>query len=266
MHYLRLYLRYTAISIRSQMQYRASFLLMLIGQLLVTGTEFLAIWALFARFGSLRGYTLPQIALFYGVMIVGFGLAESFARGFDVFPRMIRAGDFDRLLLRPLSTPFQLAAQELQLMRAGRYVQALAVLGWACGSLGLLSCPSRLVLVGLMTLGCWALFYGLIVLQATLSFWTVDGIELMNSLTFGGTEVGQFPITIYRPWFRELFTFVVPIACVNVIPSRALFGRAALGAPALAGCYAAPLVGFAFLALALRAWRFGERHYCSTGS
>ena len=44
-----LYLRYIAISFRSQMQYRASFVMQSVGHFLITGIEFLGIWALFDR-------------------------------------------------------------------------------------------------------------------------------------------------------------------------------------------------------------------------
>ena len=48
---IRLYFRYLGVSIRSQMQYRASFVMLAVGHFLVTGSEVLGVWALFSRFG-----------------------------------------------------------------------------------------------------------------------------------------------------------------------------------------------------------------------
>ncbi|XXX55556.1 ABC-2 family transporter protein [Sorangium sp. So ce124] len=59
------------------------------------------------------------------------------------------------------------------------------------------------------------MFYGLLVLQATLCFWTVESLEIMNAWTYGGTEAAQYPLTLYRDWFRRFFTFVVPLASVS---------------------------------------------------
>src|SRR5579883_1427684 len=128
---VRLYLRYLEVSLRAQMQYRASFVMLALGQLVITGTEFLAIWAMFARFRSLRGWSLAEVALLYGIVNVAFALGEAFGRGFDVFQDLVKSGDFDRVLLRPRGTAFQIAGQELQLMRLGRLLQGLVVLGWA---------------------------------------------------------------------------------------------------------------------------------------
>ena len=71
-----LFWKMIGVSARAQMQYRASFLMMTLGQLLTTSTEFLAIWALFQRFGSLRGWGLAEVALFYGMTNIAFALAE----------------------------------------------------------------------------------------------------------------------------------------------------------------------------------------------
>lgn len=77
---LRLYWRYVDISLRSQMQYRASFVLRAFAHFLVTLAEFLGFVALFQRFGQIRGWELPHMALFYGIISVAFATAEAAAR------------------------------------------------------------------------------------------------------------------------------------------------------------------------------------------
>ena len=63
------------------MQYRASFAMLTFGQLAITVIDFLAVWALFSRFGSLRGWRLPEVAILYGMAHTAFALAEGFGRG-----------------------------------------------------------------------------------------------------------------------------------------------------------------------------------------
>jgi len=59
------------------------------------------ILALFARFKTIPGLDLPEAALLYGMVHISFAIAEAVVREFDTFrPNMIKAGDFDRLLLR----------------------------------------------------------------------------------------------------------------------------------------------------------------------
>lgn len=265
MNDLKLYLRYVGISFRSQMQYRASFAMMALGQFVSTALEFVAIVALFDRFGGLQGWTLPEVAVFYGMVNVGFAVSEAAARGFDTFPGIVRTGEFDRILLRPRSTILQVAAREFQLMRVGRLGQGLAVLLWGAAALGAEWTLPRTGLLVFAVAGGACLFAGLFIAQATMAFWTIETLEIMNTVTYGGTETGQYPISIYRPWFRGFFTFVVPLACVTFYPALAILGREGGGAPGWF-LWTAPAIGIGFLLLTVRAWRFGVLHYHSTGS
>jgi ABC-2 type transport system permease protein len=264
--YARIYGRLVAASVRSQWQYRASFALYSASQLVATLAEFGAIWALYARFGSLPGWRLPEVAVLYGISNVAFALAEAGARGFDVFPGMVRTGDFDRLLLRPLPTAFQLAAHEVQIMRVGRLVQGSAILAWGCMGLGIEWDAARVSLVGLCVVGGACIFAGLFVLQATLAFWTIESLEVVNIVTYGGNQMAQYPLTIYRPWFRLFFTVAVPLAAINTVPMAALLSRPELSGLPAPLTWLAPCVGGPFLAACLLVWKLGERRYASTGS
>jgi ABC-2 type transport system permease protein len=258
---LRLYFRYIGVSLRSQMQYRASFLMWALGMFVLTGIEFLGIWALFHRFGSLRDWTLPEVGLLYGIVNLSFSLAEGIGRGFDAFPSLVKSGDFDRVLLRPRSTALQIAGQEVQLVRIGRLLQAAIVLVWSAQALELAWTVPHIALLLFAIFGGACLFYGLFVLQATMAFWTIESLEIMNTVTYGGTETAQYPLDIYRPWFRRFFTVVIPLACTSFFPVQALLGRSLSPFHWLA-----PAVGILFLCLALQCWKLGVRHYCSTGS
>lgn len=263
---LRLYRHYAAVSIRSQLQYRASLAMATLGAFLLTVSEFAAIWALFDRFGQVRGWRLPEIALFYGMISITWALCDAIGRGFDVFATMVKSGDFDRLLLRPRSTAFQLLGQDVTLRRVGRLIQGIAVLGYAAAAGAIDWTWGRAaLLVGSITSGA-CVFLGLLVLQATSAFWTVESLEVWAAFTYGGVTMSQYPLALYRSWFRALFTYAIPIGCANYYPGVAILGRSdPLGAPGWVG-WIAPLAGPVFLVLCLQVWRFGVRHYRSTGS
>ena len=90
---LALYRRYASASIRSQLAYRASFAMSALGVLVVTSSEFLAIWALFDRFGQVEGWRLPEIALLYGMISTIWALCDSISRGLDRFAETVKTGD-----------------------------------------------------------------------------------------------------------------------------------------------------------------------------
>jgi ABC-2 type transport system permease protein len=262
---LGLYLRYVAVNLRAKLQYRASVFMQIAGMLLVTAVEFVGVWALFDRFGSFGGWTLPEVALLYGLVEVTFALSDLGARGFDTFPSLVASGEFDRLLVRPRSTVLQLAGQDLAPKSLGRAIQAIAVLVWAAAALQISWSIGRVALLVAALTGGVCLFWGLLIAQAALAFWTVEPLELMNALTYGGVETAHYPMTVYRPWFRRFFTFVVPLACVTYLPGLAIMGRADPLGTSLVAQALAPLGGVAFLAAALQLWRAGVRRYMSAG-
>jgi ABC-2 type transport system permease protein len=264
---LCLYGRFVSQSIRSQLQYRLSFVFMAFGEFVTSVVEAIGIWALFERFGALGQWTLPQVAFLYGLVNCAFPVSETIARGFDVFGReFVRTGNFDRLLLRPRSTVLQLAGHEFKLQRVGRLVQGLGILGWAVWTLDVDWNPGRVALLLVTFASGVVFFYALFIFQATLSFWATESLEIMNTLTYGGVETASYPLAIYRVWFRRFFTFVVPLGCISYFPSLAILGIAdPLGSP-LWLQVVSPLSGFLFFAAALGAWSLGIRHYTSTGS
>lgn len=262
-----LYARYAGVSVRSQLQYRGSVAMMAVGHFLITGVEFLAVWTLFHRFTRLGDWNLREVALLYGLVSMSFALSEALARGFDVFPGVIRRGDFDRVLLRPRSTVFQISASEVQLLRIGRFTQGLIVFLWAAaGSEVAWSAPKAGLAV--LTVAAGALmFSGLFILGGVLCFWSTESLEIVNISTYGGVDTAKFPISIYPSWFRRIFTFVIPLACVTYFPALAILSKkdALLDAPQWFQ-WGAPLLGIVFYVVCLQVWHLGVRHYRSTGS
>jgi len=97
-----------------------------------------------------------------------------FSRGFDSpFERMMQQGTFDTILVRPLGSFFLVLASEFQLMRLGRTAQGLLVLGYALAVLPIAWTPAKLLLLPLTILAGAAIYTALIVIGATLCFWTI---------------------------------------------------------------------------------------------
>jgi len=267
MNGFRLYLAYVRNCLRAQMLYPTAFSLRLGSQFLITITEFGGLWALFARFNHIRGWTFAQIALFYGVVSVAFALSDTIARGLDMFgPQFVKTGDFDRVLLRPRPATLQLMGFEFGFTSLGRLLQGLFALGVGAALLQIEWTAFKVLLIFWAIAGGFALFFGILLLQATLSFWTVESLEIVNTLTYGGIEAAQYPLDIYAAWFRKFLIFVVPLGCVIYFPVAAVLGRSEMTGMAAWTGAVTPFAGFVFLAVAFAAWRVGVRHYTSTGS
>ena len=265
MHHLSLYLQFVKLRIRSQMEYRLSFIFDLFAQASVSVIDFFMIALLFDRFKQLEGWSLWEVGFLYGMIGICFAVAEMIGRGFDTFQGSVLRGDFDTMLVRPLGTFYQVFAHEFLLRRLGRLAQAVVVLliansqlliSWSFAKVGYL-------LISLASGTCF--FMGLFVIGATSCFWTVQSIEIINIFTHGGVFMGSYPFSIYRWWFRHFFTFIVPLACVNYFPSLFLLEKVESLGVSPVGIQFAPFAGFLFLGVTMLFWRWGVSRYQSTG-
>lgn len=264
MNTIKVYSRMALADMRSQMQHKASFVMGAVGNFSATIIDFLGITVLFSSFGALRGWTLYEIAVLYGIVNTSFALAEGIGRGFDEFAGIIRRGDFDRVLLRPRGTVMQILASRLELSRLGRVIQGAGVLALGIALQPHPMGPLQLMLIGFCLAGGILLFLGLLMMQAGLCFWTIESLEAFNVLTYGGITMASYPLDIYRGWFRRFFLYVVPLGFLNYLPSAVLFGKN-LSYP-LWTAYLVPAAGALFLLLGMLVWRLGVRHYRSAGA
>lgn len=258
---MKLYFHYLSMLLRSRMQYKASFFMSAFGQFLVSFTCFLGIYFMFSRFHSVAGFTFSQVLLCFSVMLMAFSVTECFARGFDTFPRLIRSGELDRLLVRPRSVVFQVLTANMEFTRVGRLLQAVLVLAFAIPQSGVVWTASKVATLIAMVAGGIAVFTSLFVLYAGISFFTVEGLEFMNIFTDGSREFGKYPMVIYGDEVLRIFTWVVPIACFQYYPFLYLVGLSDDWHLALL-----PLTGVIFFAPCYGFFRFGLRKYQSAGS
>ena len=114
-----------------------------------------------------------------------------------------------------------------------------------------------------MISGGAVVFAGVFILGATVCFFTLDGLEVINIFTDGGRELASYPLPVYGKWVTRFFTFIIPYGCMNYLPLMYLTGRTG-NYPVL--YMLMPLLGFVFLLPCLGIWQLGVRHYSSTGS
>lgn len=258
---LRLYFHYVAVNIRSLMQYKTSFFLTAAGQFLVSFTAFLGMFFMFRRFPDVEGFTYSEVLLCYGILLMEYSLAEMFARGFDMFSGMVRNGEFDRVLVRPQNEIIQVLGSKFELTRFARMIQAVVMFLYGISESGISWDITRVLTVIFMLTGGTLVFSAIFLIYAALCFFTLEGLEAVNIFTDGAKEFGKYPIGIYGKKFLFLTTFFIPYALVQYYPLLYLLGRRTKTALMLL-----PLAACWFLIPALLLWRFGVRHYKSSGS
>lgn len=260
------YARIVGSRVRSQLEYRGSFALDVVAQLIGQSIELVAILVVFTQVGSLGGFSRAEVLLMYGLAATAFGLSDLVAGQVEELSEYIRTGELDVLMLRPLGTLPQLLSADVSLKRIGRAVAGLAVLGWALAGTGIDWTPARVLLVAVAPLSGAVLFSAVWVASNAVAFWLVDAEEVARSVTYGSSFATSYPITVYGPWLRRALCFAVPSAFVAYFPALALLGRDdPLGLPGFLS-WSSPVVAALAVGAAALIWRAGVRRYQGTGS
>ncbi len=263
---LRAYGLIAGMWVRSGMTYRASFVFTVFGNLLVTGLDFVGILLMFSQVDSLGGWSLPEIALLYGLSVTSFGIADLLLGSMDVLGGRMRDGSFDVLLVRPVPVLAQVGADRFAVRRLGRITQGAVVLGWALTAVDVDWSAVKVLLVPVMVVSGAAIFAAVFVAGAAFQIFAQDAAEVQNAFTYGGTTLLQYPPSVFGKDLVRGVTFMLPLAFVNWVPAAHVLDRPyPVGLPGWAA-FASPLVAVGCCVLAGLAWRTGLRSYRSTGS
>jgi ABC-2 type transport system permease protein len=265
---LNLYFRLISIQLRSQMQFRVSFWLDTITTGLLNLSYFASTYLVLERFGSVAGWQIGELAFLYGMIEMSFGMMDMIFSGFDpdYFSVNIRQGALDQILLRPVDVVTQIFGSAFVLRRVGRIGQGAAVLILSFSLLNIQWTAAKLAYLPVVFISQVIAMGALFITGSTLVFWTVQRVEAINVVTYGGVEMMSYPFSIYPTWLRGFFTYCLPFIFLNYYPALYFLGKPdPLGMPVFAP-FLAPLAAGLMLLAAMRFWCFGLSHYQSTGT
>jgi ABC-2 type transport system permease protein len=224
--YFRLFAAFSRFGLASEMAFRANFLVKLLVEILWLGILLVFYWKLFENTSSIAGWTRSEYFFFVGCHYTLTGIVETFfLSNCTEFAELIRTGDLDQYLLKPIDEQFLVSCRWIDwstlpniLQGAGIMIAALVVRGWTVE-------PLRLVLfIVLLGCGC-ALAYSFLLMLSCTAVWLVRNQNLME-MWWMITTLMRYPREIYRgSWatpFGLVFTFLLPVVVVVSVPAETM--------------------------------------------
>lgn len=242
-------------AIASATAQRGAFL-MQVGLMALNNAIFFTFWiALFHRVPRIRGYALPDMAVLYGVVAAGVGLATAIAGGAPRLAQFIHEGELDSLLSQPKPTLLYAIGRRSIASGIGDVASGIAMI-----SLSGLVGWSRLPVVVLAVLVSAVVCTAACVLMNSIAFWfgrmQMASRQLFESLiTFS-----LYPEPLFGGPIRLLLFTLIPAGFVGYVPAKVVRAPSAMLLLELAGaaivyCAAASFV----FERGLRAYSSGSR-------
>src|SRR5690349_2668761 len=126
--HLRLFALYFAQYAKVRLEYKADFLIAFFSSMAATVFGFGFVLVLFTKIPRLQGWSFSEVMFLYGFSLIPLGFFNVISWNlYDFSEIYVIEGKFDRVLLRPVSTLFQVIFEKFRLESLQEVVTGLAV-------------------------------------------------------------------------------------------------------------------------------------------
>ena len=224
--YLRLLGHLARYTLSRELAFRGNFLVKVSVEVLWLGIMIAFYRTVYARTTNVAGWSEPEYFFFVGCYFALNGLVETlFFENCNEFAELVRTGDLDFLLLRPIDEQFLVSLRRIDwgtapnvLMGAAVMVSALVQKGWEFDLVR--------VVTFFVTMACaTAIAYSFMLILTTFTVWMVRNQSLME-MWWMFSSLARYPKEIFTGRWAEplgnFFTYIVPILVVSNVPSNVM--------------------------------------------
>lgn len=229
--YLRIWLAFARFGLASELAFRVNFLIKLVVEALWLAILILFFELIYARTDTVAGWSREEYFFFLGCHYALSGVIEAlFLENCTHFAELIRSGDLDFYLLRPIDEQFLVTTRQVDwstvpnvLQGAGLMVYGLVMKGWQFDA-GILGLFLLLFVCGV------AMAYSFLLILASLAVWLVRNQSIMELWWLFSTLM-RYPRGIFEQisLVGKFFTFVVPVLLIVSIPVETILRALDLG-------------------------------------
>jgi viologen exporter family transport system permease protein len=260
--HLRLFALYFAQYAKVRLEYKGDFFIAFFSSMAATVLGFGFVLVLFTKIPRLQDWSFYEILFLYGFSLIPLGLFNVVSWNLYQFGDIyVIQGKFDRILLRPVDTLFQVLFEKFRIESLQEVITGSAVVFISVKHLGIPWPADDYLWFILMVASGAVIYLAVFLILTAVSFWFEDRVGIVppvfNMLTFG-----RYPLTIYNVFIQFMLSWIIPFGFASFYPTTHFLGRTAFNTY----FYLVPVVATAFLMLAVFVWNRGVENYSSTGS
>ncbi len=260
--YVRLFSAFARFGLATEMAFRANFLIKLVVEAMWLAILVVFYEVIFSKTNLVAGWDRESYLFFVGCHYALSGVIETFfLENCTGFAELVRTGDLDFYLLRPIDEQFLVTVRRIDWSTLPNILQGVGIMVYALLARGKpIAVEQVIAFLVLFACGC-AMAYSFLLMLSSLSVYMVRNQSLLE-MWWLFTTLMRYPREIFRTttWSRPIgvfFTFVVPVLLVVSIPADAMLGllKARFAALMVLATVVLLLVSRWFFRRALRAYR-----------
>lgn len=219
---LKIFFLFSKFSLKRVLQARLGIVFFMVGKILRFLMFFFLVYFLISKTKTLKGYNVNQAIFFYLTFNLVDTTSQLLFREVYRFRPLVVSGELDTVLVKPIH-PF------LRILVGGvDFLDFLMLLFYLLLTLFFAARIGSYSLFNLLFY-CALIINALIIAAAFHIFVLALGVittEVDHTIMIYRdlTSLGRFPMEIYQPAIRVIFTFIIPVGIMVSFPSKALFG------------------------------------------
>ncbi len=261
MLYLKLILQYIEVNVRLLTIYRADFLNSLVATLGWISLSVIGVTFITDQASTVGGWNRYELYLMMGGYSMMTGIFYFlFPRNFYRFTNLIRDGQLDGLLLKPVDTQFLSTMGQISVAQIGRFLFGMGLIVYSIGHVSTVVSLQNILLSILFLICSVVILYAFWFTLCTLAIWLTDITNIIDVL-YEFTGFSRYPSDVFSVLPPILYDLLLPLTVLVMFPVKALLGRLdpLFLALMIAAATASLLFSRAF-------WKFALRFYTSASS
>lgn len=248
--------------LKKLMEYKVDFVIGAVGFLLSQAVEILFIGIIFSQIPNLAGWTFNEILFIYGFSLIPKSIDHLF---FDnlwmVGYGIVRKGDFDKYLTRPINSLFYVTVEKFQVDAFGEMLMGIILIVYSLVNIGASIVWGRMIVLLLLVPFCVLIFTSVKILTSAISFWTKQSGHITH-MFYMTSDFAKYPVTIYNNFVKIIITYIIPFAFTAYYPASFFLH----GDNALFCILGTILISTALFLVSIFVWNKGISNYESAGS
>jgi len=249
----------------SALQYRADFVMTAVGAVFYEALSLAYVGVVLHAFGTIGGWTFSAVGFIYGIRTLGHAVhGTAFGQLWSV-DRVVREGEFDRYLFRPVNPLVQLLTRSFQVTAVGDLVFGIIVLSIAAAASPVDWTPWKVLYLLAAVFGSAMVESAVMLAIASLSFRLLNVAPLLGVVDTAFVTFGPYPLSVMPRAVGYLLTFLLPLAFAGFFPAAILLHRTEDVFVPVWLAAISPVTGPILLAAAVALFHRQIRYYASPG-
>lgn len=228
---------------------------------------YLGMWIIFQNFKNIQGWFYEEIVFIYTVDLLTYGIASLiFSKPMIRIEELVKTGEFDLILVRPINSFFFLLLKEMDFKYIGHIILSICVLFIDLSTLEIKWTTGKIIVSILNLIGGISIQSSFIIIAGSLSIKYILSASVLDLLTYNIRQFIHYPLEIYNKVIIIILTLFIPYGFVNYYPIKYILDRNLTIYEELCSKFGTIIIAFVLYELTRIIYKQMINNYCSTGN